>query len=43
MVTIALYENKIDQSICNLSDVISSVQASLKTQEQKIASLEMFW
>ncbi len=33
---------KINQSICNLSDVISSIQASSQTQEQKIASLEMF-
>ncbi len=33
---------KINQSICNLSDVISSIQASSQTQEQKIASLETF-
>ncbi len=33
---------KINQSICNLDDVISSIQASSQTQEQKIASLETF-
>ena len=33
---------KINQSICDLRDVISSIQASSQTQEQKIASLETF-
>ncbi len=33
---------KVNQSICNLSDVISLIQASSQTQEQKAASLETF-
>lgn len=37
-----MYADKINQSICNLSDVISSIQASSQTQEQKAASLETF-
>ena len=30
----------INSSICNLDDVISSIQSSTQTQEQKIASIE---
>lgn len=32
----------INKSVCNLDDVISSIQASTQTQEQKITSLETF-
>lgn len=31
---------KINQSICNMEDVVSSIQASSQTQEEKAASLE---
>lgn len=33
---------KINQSICDVEDVVSSIQASSQTQEEKIASLEAF-
>lgn len=33
---------KINQSICNTEDVISSIQASTQIQEEKIDSLEAF-
>ena len=33
---------QINQSVCNLDDVISSIQASTQTQEEKIESLEAF-
>ena len=33
---------KINQSICNTDDVISSIQSSSQTQEEKITSLEAF-
>ena len=35
MATIALYAGKINQSICDLSGVISSIPTSLQTQEQE--------
>jgi len=33
----------INKSICDLEDVISSIQSSTKTQEEKIASLDAFY
>jgi len=33
----------INRSVCNLDDVISSIQASSQTQERKIDSLEKFY
>ena len=33
----------INRSVCNLDDVISSIQSSSQTQEQKIASLDTFY
>lgn len=33
---------KINQSICNMDDVVSSIQASSQTQEEKVTSLEAF-
>ena len=33
---------KIDKSVCDLDDVISSIQTSTQIQEEKIASLEEF-
>ena len=32
----------VNRSVCNLDDVISSIQSSSQTQEQKIASIEAF-
>ncbi|MBQ6160948.1 MAG: hypothetical protein IJK24_08370 [Oscillospiraceae bacterium] len=34
--------SKVDSSICNLSEVISSIQASTQTQENRIEALENF-
>ena len=33
---------RINQSVCNMDDVVSSIQASTQTQEEKIESLETF-
>lgn len=32
----------INQSICNMNDIVSSIQSSTQTQEEKSASLDMF-
>ena len=33
---------RVNQSVCNMDDIISEIQTSTQTQEQKIASLETF-